>query len=82
MKDAVELNASSEGLKKSYFGFSDIGLRKLKVAFKYENKKHVAYSGTKQVNGYDRIFFRYSNRQIKILYSPKFDEVMLLCEKR
>ncbi|MBQ9714428.1 MAG: hypothetical protein IJV83_03815 [Clostridia bacterium] len=81
VQDAVALNAISEGIKKAYFGFSDIGLRKLKVSFKYDKKKYVKYSGTKQGNGYDRVFFRYADAEIKILYSPKFDEVMILNDK-
>ena len=81
VQDAIELNATSVGIKKAYFGFSDIGLRKLKVSFKYNKKKYVRYSGTKQGNGYDRVFFRYADAEIKILYSPEFDEVMILNDK-
>lgn len=81
VQDAVELNATSVGIKKAYFGFSDIGLRKLKVSFKYNKKKYVKYSGTKQTNGYDRVFLKYSDAQITILYSPQFDEVMILDDK-
>lgn len=82
IQDAVELNATSEGIKKTYFGFSDIGLRKLKVSFTYANKKCEAYSGTKPENGYDRVFFRYADRKIQILYSPKFKEVMILYDEQ
>ena len=77
-QDAIELNATSVGIKKAYFAFSNIGLRKLKVSFKYNKKKYVKYSGTKQTNGYDRVFLKYSDAQITILYSPQFDEVMII----
>lgn len=77
-QDAIELNATSVGIKKAYFAFSNIGLRKLKVSFKYNKKKYVKYSGTKQTNGYDRVFLKYSDTQITILYSPQFDEVMII----
>ena len=66
------------GIKKAHFAFSNIGLRKLKVSFKYNKKKYVKYSGTKQTNGYDRVFLKYSDAQITILYSPQFDEVMII----
>ena len=77
-QDAIELYATSVGIKKAHFAFSNIGLRKLKVSFKYNKKKYVKYSGTKQTNGYDRVFLKYSDAQINILYSPQFDEVMII----
>ena len=77
-QDAIELYATSVGIKKAHFAFSNIGLRKLKVSFKYNKKKYVKYSGTKQTNGYDRVFLKYSDAQITILYSPQFDEVMII----
>ena len=72
---------SSVGIKKAYSRFGDFLHRKLKVSFKYNKKKYVKYSGTKQTNGYDSVFLKYSDAQITILYSPQFDEVMILDDK-
>ncbi len=56
---------------------------KLKVKFNYNNKKYIFISGdsTKSRilgNGYNKIFAKYADREIKIFYSPKYDEVLLL----
>lgn len=31
-----------------------------------------------EINGYDKVFWKYVNRKISILYSPKYDQVMFL----
>lgn len=46
---------------------------KVSVSFHYENKKIRRYSG------YGKIFERYIDKEVAILYSPTYDEV-LLCE--
>lgn len=78
LNDAVELYAKSNGIKKTHFAFTDIGMIKLKVSFEYNGNKIEKYSGSKQNNGFDRVFSNYSDKQIKIMYSPKYDEVMIL----
>lgn len=81
MEDAVVLSATTKGIKKPLPSFTDIFLRKLEVSFKYEGKRYVKYSGTKQSNGYDRVFSRFVDKEISILYSPRFDEVMILSDE-
>lgn len=45
-----------------------------------ENYKQI-YDGTRQA-GYDKVFFRYGNREIKILYSEKYDHVFIIKPKQ
>ena len=78
LQDAVLVKAKTKGIKKDYFGFTDIGSRKLEVTFTYNKKKLVKRSGTKPDNGFDKVFLPFVDSEIVILYSPQFDEVMLV----
>ena len=77
-KDAIKLNAYSSKIDARIapptFNFRDI---KIKVSFFYQ-KKIERVSGRKNKEIYDPIFYRYSNREIQILYSPKYDEIMII----
>jgi len=81
MKDAIELDADTKGVQKVLPGITDLGLRKLEVSFRISGKKYVLQSGTKKSNGYDRIFSRFVDRKIRILYSLKYNEAMILDDK-
>ena len=82
LKDAVELDAYCEGIRDEN---TNILLRKfclkLKVYFKYNDKKLIRYSLTKHNDGYDICLYKYANKDLKILYSPKYDEVMIPTQK-
>lgn len=82
LKDAVELDAYCEGIEDEN---TNILLRKfclkLKVYFKYNDKKLIRYSLTKLNDGYDVCLYKYTNKNLKILYSPKYDEVMIPSQK-
>lgn len=55
---------------------------KISVTFVIDGKAYTRISGEKNsnrfLNGYDKIFGRYVNRKIRILYSRKFDRVLIL----
>ena len=54
---------------------------KIQVEFKFNGKKCFKVSSTKICGlpqGYSSIFNKYINRKINILYSPKYDEVLIL----
>ena len=60
-----------------------LGTAKIEVSFIYKEKavKKVSGDPNKQynaLNGYDKIFAKYENKRLRILYSPKYDEVMIL----
>ena len=55
---------------------------KIKIQFFHENNFIFRCSGTKESNGYDTVFYQFIDKEIDILYSPKYDEVMLLKLKK
>lgn len=57
---------------------------KISVSFFYDNQQFVRRSGSKkqntflyQIDGYNAVYKKYVDRNIKILYSPRYDEVMI-----
>ncbi|MDE7182845.1 MAG: hypothetical protein K2O41_07495 [Clostridia bacterium] len=75
--DAVKLGAYSEKLF-SDFSFSGGFKVAIRVRFKYSDKRYNRVSGGKcKVESFWG-FSKYSDRKISILYSPKYDEVMIL----
>lgn len=79
LQDAMLLNAKAKGIKHpNWIVPEDFGRIKLEITFIYNNKKIKKFSGTKPTNGYSLIFFRFADKDINILYSPKYDEVMIL----
>ena len=89
LKDAVKLNAFARAIGTSSTSTLVFRQRttKLAVSFKYNNKTVVRESGKKDVtfsaiNGYSALFNKYADRELTILYSPKYDEVILLKNPR
>ena len=89
MEDAIECQAEAVTLDSQVPPW--IGNRrafKIQVNFMYGEERITKISGNptakkrglydKLYNGYDSIFKGYTNRIIKILYSPKYDQVLIL----
>lgn len=58
---------------------------KIEIRFQLNNRKYVRISGNPNKktlrNGYDKVFLMYANRIVRILYSPKYDQIMILKDK-
>ena len=90
--DAVELSAKTKMLDSSYAqnGFFRVPITKIAVEFNYDGTNIVRHSGLKEYKGglrnnkggYNKVFNKYANRQIQILYSPKYDQVLILKDKK
>lgn len=90
LQDAVELEAHCETLLSDYGNplldtvFPSPPVRvKIRVKFKYNGKHYSKDSGYKNKNGefkndYQKIWVKYADKSINILYSPKYDEVIVL----
>ncbi|MDE7182484.1 MAG: hypothetical protein K2O41_05595 [Clostridia bacterium] len=88
LQDAVELKAFCETLLTNYYCavdelFAKPASVKIRVRFKYKDKRYSRDSGYKDKNGYykndyQRVWVRYADKYIRILYSPKYDEVIVL----
>ena len=83
LQDAVLLEAQTEdiGSLSVYRRFYDG--TKIRVSFRYDGKVITKESGNPKKtgrinNGYDKVFWKYTNRKINVLYSPQYDQVMLL----
>ena len=56
---------------------------KIHLIFEYQNQTMKKISGTgKGQSGFDIMYKQFVNKEIDILYSPKYDEVMLLKPKK
>lgn len=83
LSDAVELTAYSKkiGERSSY---ASPRIYKVQVEFKYMDKRYSYESRGKPLggfgvpDGYHGVFKDYLNREVTILYSPKYEEVMIL----
>lgn len=81
LKDAVKLKAFSKkvGEFKASILFPTV---KIQVDFEFDGIYHSCESKGKQIGGmkegYHRIWTQFIDKPIEILYSPKYDEVMLL----
>lgn len=96
LKDAVEIDAYCKYID-NFKVMGQPTQIKIQVEFKYNGKKIKKLSGDERYNegnssmnlinkystktGYDWFFKKFADRQIKILYSPKYDQVLLLNEK-
>lgn len=79
MKDAVALKAYSQKFEtRASFPTFNFHYIKIFISFSYNKQKKKRYSGDKRHSGYDTVFYRYADKEIDILYSPKYDEVMIL----
>lgn len=88
-KDAIELKARSK-IVDSIIDGAVFKKYKIKVSFQYNGRVIVKESGIGKngtiiwgslSSGYDIRYRKYSDREIWILYSPKYDEVLLLKDK-
>ena len=92
--DAVELKAESTEIG-SYHRIEGLIVpttrKKISIKFMYNGKKYLRESGQPGYNkpymyntkaGYEKIFAKYSNRIIRILYSPKYDQVLILKDEK
>ena len=85
MKDAVKLKAFAHAIDNSTTHTLVFRQQttKLSVSFEYNNKTIVKESGKKDgafsvINGYSTLFNKYADKEITILYSPEYDEVILM----
>ncbi len=83
LEDAVELKAVSQRFDRIWsFPYINFRYVKIHIEFRYNKKRIHKYSGDGKRNGYDTVFYKYADREIDILYSPKYDEVMILKESK
>lgn len=81
LQDAILLNARAEALGTQFevrypaIAMSAVALR---VKFRYHDRKIVKDSTWKGSGFHLVVFKKYADREIKIAYSPKYDEVLLL----
>lgn len=83
LEDAVELQAVSTEVDRR--GFGTFAETKICIRFSYEDTIYKLNSGNPTINnhfsfkhnGYYKVFGKYSNRNIIILFSPKYGEVMI-----
>ena len=68
----------NDNMRRNSFG------AKISVSFFYDNQQFVRRSGSKkqntflyQIDGYNAVYKKYVDLNIKILYSPRYDEVMI-----
>lgn len=83
LDDAVETKAYSKQTGEQKLPFLPKGIT-IQVKFEIEGKKYVRDSGIKVFGGgkgYLATFKKYADREINILYSPKYDEVLILKDK-
>ena len=60
---------------------SIVSTAKIQVAFEFNGQKYSHLSGdnpNKIEKGYERIWVKYADREINILYSPTYDQVLIL----
>ena len=76
LKDAVELKAKIIRLA---FTVSHSPLYQVEAQFMYNGKKMTRKSSKGNIwTGSHNIFAKYHNKDVRILYSPTYDEVLLL----
>ena len=80
LDDAVELKAYSkktgEYQPKAFSGY----VYKIKIEFKYNGKRYSYFSRNRN-DGYSDYWLYFLDQQVDILYSPKYEEVMILRPK-
>lgn len=82
LEDAVELKAVTKEISRQ-LGEIIVPCVKIQVDFYYGDKLHRQFSDGKRDRfddwpGYLALWKKYADREIDILYSPKYDEVMVL----
>ncbi len=83
VEDAIEIKAASNTIDRICTLGQFFDGVKIQISFVIDKKRYVRTSGTtenekKLRNGYHKIFSRYTDREINILYSPKHDQVLIL----
>lgn len=88
-EDSVRLTAYSSSLDNAmvFSGFIPLRAKKISVKFKYDGRTIIKESGRtgahiSSLNGYSALLKKYADREIDILYSPKYDQVMILKDKQ
>lgn len=85
-EDAVLIKAQTKSIGDAvvFSGAIPIKVEKMLVIFEYDGKLIKKESGSQRLGffssmqGYSALFRKYVNREINILYSPRYDEVMIL----
>ena len=80
LNDIIEIKAYSRALGEYKSLFLPKGIV-IQVEFKIDEKKYIKNSTIKVFGGgtaYLATFKKYADREIKILYSPKYDQVLIL----
>jgi hypothetical protein len=80
LEDALEVKAYSKKIGENELGFQPKGT-KIQVSFKIEGKPYIKDSTAKVFGGWEGYigtFNKYADREIDILYSPRYDEVLIL----
>ena len=76
LQDAIELEANTKRMDVVSLDYKP---HQIQVKFEYNGNKHQKLSVAGSIlTGYHKVFDKYADRKITILYSPKFDEVILL----
>lgn len=79
--DAIELKAYSKTIGKE-FNMQPTLYYQIAVSFVVNGTKHTKTSGEgSDSKKHHKIFSQYADREINILYSPKYDEVLVLKDK-
>ena len=89
LQDAVELEGHCETLSEDYTSaplnqlISSPSRIRIRIKFKYNGKHYSRDSGYRNKNGelkneYQAIWIHYADKSVKIMYSPEFDEVIIL----
>lgn len=80
-EDAVEVYAYSKCVGEQT-GRLFVAFAKIQVSFELNGKHHIIISGKNRRlgtdEGYSRVWLQYRDRAIRILYSPRYDEVIVL----
>lgn len=81
LEDAVELRAFAQMVNVEHVSFL-FPRAKLQVTFTFDGKHYKKTSGRnregKTRSGYQNYWMKFNNKNIRILYSPKYDQVILL----
>lgn len=86
LEDAVPIETRTKTVD-TYFTFRDFS-KSIKIDFKFKGKRITRYSGKRDnkssgfnsSSGYDSIFIRLADKEVTILYSEKYDQVLILDE--
>lgn len=80
LEDAIEIKAYSKKIGENRLGFQPKAT-KIQIVFKFADQTYVRDSAGKVFGGwqgYLGTYTKYADREIRILYSPKYDEILIL----